>query len=253
MKRFVLTTSALLALGAGQATAATILLDFSGSNVYSTNDTDNQQTATGASATVELDFADVGNDVQITFSVINTTGDVAFGEGATQSTLTGFALDLLGDLTLLSAAPTLVSGATTALDTLLTDVFIGGISNGGGGAGNFGFALADNNNFVGGNANGGMDETESAIVTLLFGTAMTALETYDAYFAALFSTDPTVNAALRFQQVGGDNNYDGAGSDKLLFVPPTDQPPAPIPVPAAGLMLAAGLGGLLSLRRKRQS
>jgi hypothetical protein len=233
---------------ANAASAASIVIDFTGGTVYSTNEADGAQTPTGAAAKVTLDFADVGSDVQIKFSIENTTGDVSFGSGATSSTLTGFAMDYVEDMAVVAGSLSLISGKTSAVDTLLTNIFLGGITNGGGGAGNFSFGVADNNNFVGGNANGGMFADESAMVSLLFTTSKTANEIMSAYSNLLFATNPTVNAGLRFQQVSGGANYNGATSDKLLFVPP---PLNEVPLPAAAWMLLAGLGGLVAMKRRK--
>lgn len=51
--------------------------------------------ATGASAFVVLTFADEAGDVRVSLAVTNTTGLIpSFGAGATESMLTGIALDL---------------------------------------------------------------------------------------------------------------------------------------------------------------
>ena len=52
---------------------------------------------------------------------------------------------------------------------------------------------------------------------------------------------------LRFQSITGGT----VGSSKIVGVPNTPDQPTPVPVPAAGLLLIGGLGGLAALRRSR--
>lgn len=49
--------------------------------------------------------------------------------------------------------------------------------------------------------------------------------------------------------------YAGTGTQDLVIGTPADQatPPAPVPLPAAGLLMLAGLGGLAAVRKKRNA
>jgi hypothetical protein len=218
-----------LALMAGGAGAATFTLDFG------PDSTSSNSPATGASGSVEFSFSDVLGDVLVTLDISNTTGSIpSFGLGATSSTLTGFGFDLLAGY--VYRVGSFVGG--TFLDTLIlgadADPF-----------GDFDLAAADNDNYNGGNANGGMPEGGTDTVSFRLDTTSTAAQAYADFLAGFFENG--LDAGLRFQQVtGGD--IDEEASDKLLF-----NPPAEIPVPAAGWLMIGALGGLAALRRRRQA
>ena len=69
---------------------AAITLDFDSSSASS------NVPSTGASASVVMTFVDEAGDVRINFVITNTTGTLpSFGAGATESMLTGIAVDLV--------------------------------------------------------------------------------------------------------------------------------------------------------------
>ena len=192
--------------------------------------TSSNSTLTGASATVEMVFTDVGAGlVDIVTTVSNTTDTTSFGAGATESQLTGFGFDLLSGLSFIQAD----SSAGSTLDTFLTDAAFNPF-------GELDLAAADNNNFIGGNARGALSEGDSDTFTFriaynqtLFGGAA-ALE--EAYMSAFL--DDGVNAGLRFQSVNA-----GEGSDKLSLTV--------VPVPASIFLLLSGLMGFGVIRFTR--
>jgi hypothetical protein len=220
-------TLGLLVLSATQASAFTYTF---GDASRSSN-----STATGAAATVNFDFIDLGNDqVQLNLEFLNTTGQSTFGAGATSSALTGIAFDIFDDISVAS------HNLNGNLDTLLSDVALNPF-------GNFDIGFADNNNFAGGNANGAVDTGENSLATLVLNRSADA-DTLRERFRRGFSS-AELNLAARFQQVNA-----GAGSDKLLggsisdpFSPPEE--PREIPEPTAMGSLAL-LIGYLKLRRR---
>ncbi|AXI47009.1 hypothetical protein C1J03_13855 [Sulfitobacter sp. SK012] len=65
-----------------------------------------------------------------------------------------------------------------------------------------------------------------------------------------FAMDFT-RVGLRFQEVGVGQL--GGGSNKMIGIPGTPPPVNEVPLPAAGWMLMAGLGGLAAARRRRRA
>jgi len=64
---------------------------------------------------------------------------------------------------------------------------------------------------------------------------------------AKFIADTAANYTLRFAATGQSNSYGGLMDDVAIdYV-------APVPVPAAGLLLLGGLGGLAALKRRRKA
>jgi len=205
---------------------------------FDDSSTSSNNPLTGASASVDFSFADISAGLaKVTVDVSNTTGSIpSFGAGATEATLTGFGFDLLSGVSLASPDGFMATGN---LDTLLTDADFNPF-------GDLDVAIADNNNFVGGNANSAVEEGESssAMFNLAFTGYADALA-LEAAFASAFA-DPvnTLQAGVRFQQVN-----EGAGSDKLIYNPTI----APVPLPAAGWMLVAALGGLGAINHRKKS
>ena len=228
-------TLATVALSAGRVSAFTYSFDASS--------TSSNTTATGASASVDFDFVDVGADlVQLNLTFKNTTGQLpggTFGSGATSSKLTGVAFDLFNDVTF---SPPTLNGA---LDTFITDIAFNPFSNS---LGNFDIGFADNNNFLGGNANAALAEGEMSLATLVFNSSDNAAA-LESRFQTAFNAE-ALKIAARFQQVNA-----GAGSDKLLggtvgglMEPPVEAEDIPEPAALGGLGLLLGY-----LHRRKKS
>jgi hypothetical protein len=176
--------------------------------------------------------------VLVTLGISNTTGSIpVFGLGATDSTLTGFGFDLLAGY--VYRAGSFVGGVF--LDTLLLPPDSDAQP-----FGTFDLAAADNDEYNGGNPNGGMPQGGTDTVSFRLDTTSTAAQAYADYLAGFFENG--LDAGLRFQQVSGGDTDEESSSDKLLF-----NPPAAIPVPAAGFLLIGALGGLAALRRRRRA
>lgn len=109
--------------------------------------------------------------------------------------------------------------------------------------GNFHVAVADNGNFLGGNANGALPEGQSTTASFLVSTALNA----SAFESALLTgyQNGTLHFGARFQQVNA-----GEGSDKLLGGGMNT--PLVVPEPSTILGAIALLPvGLWALRRLR--
>ncbi len=204
---------------------------------FGANSTSSNTPPTGASGSVGFMFADEGGDVRVTLEIENTTGSPRFGGNATSSKLTGFGFDLL-------------TGVSYVVDSFVRDTdghFTRPLLNADAQPFNsLDFAVADNNNFNGGNANGALPENDSANVGFLLDSTQNAAALGAAFQTAFFSV-PTLQASLRFQQVNA-----GVGSDKLLFNPLiSNSPPIVTPLPAGLLLILSALGviGLLARRR----
>ncbi|MEA5463952.1 PEP-CTERM sorting domain-containing protein [Leptothoe sp. PORK10 BA2] len=202
--------------------------------------------ATGAAATIDFKFQDLGsNQLRIDLKIKNTTGEDTFGSGAKTSKLTGIAFDMFEGFNLVS------SNLGNQLDTLLTNVSFTPFSNT---VGNFDFALADNNSFEGGNPNGALDQGFTDDVFLVYsGLNGESAVDFEARFAAAFASGE-LDIASRFQVVNA-----GAGSDKLLGgsivggIPKPEPTPEAESVPEPTGLLGLGLfaGGLIMLGKRK--
>ncbi len=203
-------------------------------------------TATGAAATVKFEFQDLGSDqVQIDLEIKNTTGEETFGVGATTSKLTGIAFDMFDEFSLAS------SNLGTELDTLLENVSFQPFS-GMAGVGNFDFAIADNNNFVGGNANGALAEGLTNNASLVFdGLNGESVEEFRARFEAAIMAEE-LNVAVRFQQVNGNLSDKLLGGELISVNPDPEDEPVQTPEPGA-LLGVSLLAGILILGKRNRS
>lgn len=217
--------SGFIALAASSVSALTLNFDSSSQSSNSP--------ATGASAVVTLSFSDVATGVGIAGSVQNTTGTTSFGSGATAATLTGFGFDLVSPWAYVSNSFI----GNDELDTFIMNAAFQPF-------GILDIAAADNGNFNGGNANGGLTTGNTAAFSLVINGGTTTAAQLETAMNSAFDAG-TLQAGVRFQQVTGDANYSGSGSDKLNLGPST------VPLPAAGWLLIAAIGGLGAIRRRK--
>jgi hypothetical protein len=232
--RKIMMGAAAAAMGLWAAAAGAVTADFTvtlGQSSVSSN-----TPATGASTAIGFTFAQDGaaadNRVLVTLSIANTTGSPVFGAGATQGNLTGIGFDLFGASSYL--ANSFVAGAK--LDTL----FASGTTLNPFPA--VEFAVGDNTNFEGGTPSG-LLAGQSDTVKFKLSTAIAAATLSDNFKAGF--TNGSLGVIARFMAVNA-----GSGSDKLSggVVTTPGGGLAPVPLPAAGWMLLAGVGALGAIR-----
>ena len=222
---------------------ASLILEWNSNSVSSNNP------ATGASAKATFDFfddADFANNglVWINMEIRNTTGEITpFGDGATTSKLTGIAFDLIANDGLDQA--NFMGG--TYFDFMLTPALVPPNDP-------LDFGVADNDNFLGGNANNALPEgmQDSSSVKVDF-NGLSSIQVEAAFKDGFMNS--SLNYVARFQQVNGGNNI--GASDKLNGGEccgnggggPDGPPNVLVPEPSTLFLLGSALLAL-SLRRK---
>ena len=179
---------------------------------------------TGASATLTLDFANLGADDRLTITIENTTPPEI------GSKLTAVGLELPASLSL---APVFAGPNPDGyFDTLTFDhsVSPSWLDAPGG----YDLMITGDGNFLGGNPNGAPVAGESATITLNLGHTGWSASELASTFRGFFAGEEDNFTIARFQAVGPD----GEGSDKVTGV---------IPEPATLVLL--GLGALAVRRR----
>ena len=191
---------------------------------------------TGATATLDFNFADSAAGVLLNLGITNTTGTQATAGGATNSSLVAVAFDVLNGV---NASVQSTAGST--FTQFWNGVDISGLHNG------FDYGISTpRNSFNGGNANAGLYKNQSTLVSfLLRGTSsLTAAQTESAFLTGF--QNGTLSAGVRFQQVAGS----AVGtSDKVMAGVPVASEPVPEPTTIAGMVM--GLGSLVAARRKQ--
>jgi hypothetical protein len=222
MNKMMISAAALaFALSASQASAATF-------NLVGVSD---------ASNTATVDFNYNAATFELTIGILNTS------TSGPDPRITGFAFN----------APTNVTGGTLAVSGTAnnSDWTAEFDSNGIDTPGNYGFfdvAGLTGPSFNGGSPNSGIVvNTTGTFVFTLSGTGLGSLTTDS--FLSLFSDPGNENSstqffAARFQRTGLDEE----GSDVAI----PGEPPV-IPLPAAGWLLLAGVGGLAAMRRRKMA
>lgn len=225
---------------------------------------------TGATATLDFNFQQSGNNVLLNLTMANTTNGTA-GMKATGSTLVGAAFDLISGV---KVSQYTGSGGFTQLwtaasgDSYDTPSLSGNAQLGNGAVkafGNYGVGVSPvRNSFNGGNPTTGLTAGLPPITVqfLLTSTTGAALDkaTVDSLFKAGF-TNGTLNAAGRFQQVTGVNGFT---SDKVMGGilsevgggggGTTNSAAVPEPTTMLGVMAAGGaILGRKRLQRKQEA
>jgi len=218
-------------LAAGVAITSSVLAPSSAqafSISFGSTSTSSNSLATGASANVDFNFSQAGNNVLLNLNLLNTTGQTTFGAKASQSTLMGITFDLVEGLNVVANSYL----GSSFFSNLVDNVSFKPFSNSGG---SFDVGIAHNDKFEGGNTHGGLTQGLSSSVSfLLSGTNLVANNLENAFLSGF--QDGTLRIASRFQAVNA-----GAGSDKLLggilkptvVVPPAVVPAVVPPAPAA--------------------
>jgi len=202
--------------------------------------------STGASASLEFNFAADGDDTVMTMSIDNTT------PSSIGSTLVGIAFNL----------PTAVDDADMDYDPLLstfTEVFEPADAPP---YGTFEFGVRNDGakNFVGGKATSGLREDDAPQdVQFTFSKPGTQLDpsVLEAEFMALFASVNPPHVFGRFQQVGPDGKSSDKVLGKLVAEPDPGPGPAPdpdpevTPEPLSAALAMLGLG-VLGLGRRRR-
>jgi hypothetical protein len=152
----------------------------------------------------------------------NTTGEEIFGDGATRSKLTGIGFNLFNGMTVVSNSFTQeMNDDGNHLGTLMLNADFNPF-------GTLDVGIADNHNFLGGNANGALAKGQFNAVSLVVSgldNDETAESFKTRFQAAIASGELDIGA--RFQQVNGGRNRgasDKLAGGQLIPDPPTTQP-----------------------------
>jgi hypothetical protein len=203
--------------------------------IYESDSTEN----TGASAAVNFNFLQIGDNIQLDLTLKNTTNG-SLGLKATEATLVGLAFDapMLWDLSLKTPG-----GSFTKL---WKDVDLNPF-------GTFSYGISpERNSFAGGNANTGLTVGQQTLMSFnLNGKDLTA-KSASQQFADLFKSG-NASMATRFQQVNA-----GGGSDKVkgkLMIPENKPPKETVPEPALGigLLTVAAIASRHKMNRNRNA
>jgi hypothetical protein len=223
MKTLNLVTSTLTAAGLAVASSAfsvapanAFTLNFDGGFGFTNSE------ATGATAALEFNFIQEGDDVRLDLAIDNTTDDVSSvfedrtTSGANQATFMGFAFDLLDSVSVKDFTGSSYFG-NWSQNTDLNPFDP------------FDVAVHKNSKLTGGNPNGGLAAGESTSVSFLFDTALSAVDVESGFESGFL--DGSLASGARFQEVGGEDGYEGATSEKVkggIYTAEAPEPEEPV-------------------------
>ncbi len=136
--------------------------------------------------------------------------------------------------------------------------------------GSFDVGVHKNNNLVGGNPNGGLTAGQQTSVSFVFETALSVLDVESGFESGFL--DGSLASAARFQEVGGEDGYGGATSEKVkggiytAEAPEPEEPEEPVveepeepvetasvPEPSTLVGLGLAFGTMFGVRRRRDN